>query len=94
MTVEVGVLLAIAGFLIGLFTFNRKRDNDVKKEASKDGAIETKLDYIGQSVDSIRIDLRASEQRWNSMSETLIRVDESTKQAHKRIDKIENKGEF
>lgn len=54
----------------------------------------TKLDNIGQSVDSIRIDFKASDQRWTALSERVIRNEEIVKQAHKRIDKIENKGEF
>ncbi|MBM7585858.1 septation ring formation regulator EzrA [Bacillus pakistanensis] len=93
MQVEFGVLIAIGGFLIGLFTFAQKRDKNVKDDASKSAVIETKLDNISQSVDSIRIDLRANEQRWSSLSETVVRIDESTKQAHKRIDKIDNKGD-
>ncbi|WP_338788827.1 hypothetical protein [Metabacillus sp. FJAT-53654] len=94
MTVEITVLIAIGSFLIGLVTFSRNRDKDVKNDATKSAVIETKLDSISQSVDSIRIDLRASEQRWSSLSDRVIRVEESSKQAHRRIDKIENKGEM
>ncbi|MFI8496480.1 hypothetical protein ACIGC1_27200 [Peribacillus butanolivorans] len=94
MTIEIGVLIAVASFLIGFFTFSRNRDKDVKNDATESAIIRTKLDNIGQSVDSIRIDFKASDQRWTALSETVIRIDESTKQAHKRIDKIENKGEI
>ncbi|WP_260320281.1 hypothetical protein [Peribacillus simplex] len=41
----------------------------------------------------MRIDFKASEKRWNTLSEQVVRIDDNTKQAHKRIDKIENKGE-
>jgi hypothetical protein len=88
-----GVLCTIVGLVIGFLTFNRNRDKDVRNDASESAVIRTKLDSIGLSVDSIRIDLRASEQRWNMLSETVIRVDESTKQAHKRIDALMNKGD-
>jgi hypothetical protein len=100
LNVQVGVLIAvtgvfctIVGLVIGFLTFNRNRDKDVRNDASESAVIRTKLDSIGLSVDSIRIDLRASEQRWNMLSETVIRVDESTKQAHKRIDSMMTKGE-
>jgi hypothetical protein len=98
--IQVGVLITVGGLLctltglaIGFLTFNRNRDKDVRNDASESAVIRTKLDSIGLSVDSIRIDLRASEQRWNMLSETVIRVDESTKQAHKRIDALMNKGD-
>jgi septal ring factor EnvC (AmiA/AmiB activator) len=89
--ISIGFLCLLVGTFIGFLTFNRNRDKDVRSDASESAVIRTKLDAIGQSVDSIRIELRANEQRWNSLSETVIRVEESTKQAHKRIDKIENK---
>ena len=94
MTVEIAVLIGIGSFLIGLFTFGRNRDKDVKNDATKSAVIETKLDSIGQAVDSIRIDVRASEQRWNAVSDRVTRVEESAKQAHKRLDKIDDKGDM
>ncbi|MFJ7681669.1 hypothetical protein [Peribacillus butanolivorans] len=94
LTTCIGLLCTVAGLIIGFFTFSRNRDKDVKGDATESAIIKTKLDNIGQSVDSIRIDFKASDQRWTALSETVIRIDESTKQAHKRIDKIENKGEI
>ena len=52
-------------------------------------SIPTKPDSIGKGVDDIRIDLKANEKQMSRMNEQLIRVDESTKSAHKRIDKLE-----
>jgi peptidoglycan hydrolase CwlO-like protein len=96
MNVQVGIsiLCGLIGLLIGILTFSRNRDRDVKNEASKSAVIETKLDNIGQGVDSIRIDMKANEKRLSELSERVIRVEESSKQAHKRIDSIENKGEI
>ncbi|MGW6302252.1 hypothetical protein [Peribacillus butanolivorans] len=94
MTIEIGVIIATASVIIGFFTFNRNRDKDVKSDATESAIIRTKLDNIGQSVDSIRIDFKASDQRWTALSKTVIRIDKSTKQAHKRIDQIEKKGEI
>jgi hypothetical protein len=91
--VLIGFGCMIFGSLIGFLTFNRNRDKDVRNEASESAVIRTKLDAISISVESIRIDLRANEQRWNMLSETVIRVDESAKQAHKRIDAMMNKGD-
>ncbi|MFE4896988.1 hypothetical protein [Peribacillus butanolivorans] len=89
-----GLLCTATGGVLGLLTFSRNRKNDIKNDATESAIIKTKLDNIGQFVDSIRIDFKASDQRWTALSETVIRIDESTKQAHKRIDKIEYKGEI
>lgn len=105
MNVSLGLLITLIGLLctltgagLGLLTYNRNKKNDiksnVKNDATESAIIRTKLDNIGQSVDSIRIDFKASDQRWTALSERVIRNEESTKQAHKRIDKLENKGEI
>ena len=77
------------GFLFSYLAFQRNRDKDIRTDAKEDGVIKTKLDSIGKGVDDIRIDLKANEKQMSQMNEQLIRVDESTKSAHKRIDKIE-----
>jgi septal ring factor EnvC (AmiA/AmiB activator) len=94
--IELGVLLTLIGLLctvfglgVGFFTFTRNRDKDVKNEASRSAVIETKLDNINRGVESIRIDIKANELKVNELSERVIRVEESSKQAHKRIDFIE-----
>lgn len=93
MEVQIGIVCTVLGLLIGFLTFNRSRDKDVKTDASKSAIIETKLDTISQGIDSIRIDIKANERRVSELSERVIRVEESTKPAHKRIDSIETKGE-
>jgi septal ring factor EnvC (AmiA/AmiB activator) len=91
--VQIGIICAIGGFLIALFTFARSRDNEVKSDASENAVIKTKLDSISAGVSYIQIDIKAYEKRVSELSERVIRVEESNKQAHKRIDSIENKGE-
>ncbi|MFH0070692.1 hypothetical protein [Peribacillus sp. NPDC056705] len=90
----VGLLCTATGVVLGLFKHSRDRKKDVRSDATELAIIRTKLDNIGQSVDSIRIEFKASDQRWTALSERVIRNEERAKQAHKRIDKIENKGEF
>ena len=89
MQIELGLAIAIGGFVLGFFTFHRNREKDVKKEASSDAVIGEKLNHIGSGVDSIRVDLKVSERRITEISEQLIRTDESAKSAHKRIDGME-----
>ncbi|MBS4172140.1 hypothetical protein [Bacillus sp. FJAT-49736] len=89
-----GLICTVIGLIIGLFTFNRNRDKDVRSDASESAVIRTKLDNISSGIDSIRIDIKANERRVSELSERVIRVEESAKSAHKRIDFIENKGEM
>lgn len=93
MNVEIAVLCTVVGILITILTFTLNRDKQVKSEASESAVIRTKLDNISLGVESIRIDIKANEQRTNELTERVIRVEESSKQAHKRLDNFEQKGE-
>ncbi|MGV3464513.1 MAG: hypothetical protein ACO1OT_04380 [Heyndrickxia sp.] len=52
----VGLICTVVGLIIGLFTFNRNKDKDVRSDASESAVIRTKLDNINSGIDSIRID--------------------------------------
>jgi len=90
----IGLLCTATGVVLGLLTFNRNRDKDMRNDASESAVIRTKLDNISLGVDSIRVDFKTSEKRVTELSERMIRVEESSKQAHKRIDSIEMKGDL
>ena len=51
-------------------------------------AISVKLDGISHGIETIRVDLKAQEKRVSELSERLTRVEESSKQAHKRLDNL------
>jgi hypothetical protein len=86
------IFCLILGAVVGVLTYNRNRDKDVRSDASESAVIRTKLDNINSGVESIRIDIKANERRVTELSERVIRVEESSKQAHKRLDKFDNKG--
>jgi len=99
MTVELGVIISITSITIAILGYQlnkQKQATDyqktIKNDATREAVIETKLDSIGLGVENIRIDLRASESRICELNMRLTRTEESAKQAHKRIDKIEEKG--
>lgn len=84
-----GVLVAVSGFIISYFTFHGNRDKDLISDARDNAKISAKLDHISGAVDSMRIDSRATDKHIATMNERVIRVEESTKSAHKRIDTLE-----
>lgn len=85
----IGAIGTVIGVLISFLTFNRNRDKELKMDASKNAVIETKLDNINQGVESIRIDMKVEQKARMDLSERVTRVEESSKQAHKRIDSLE-----
>ncbi|PAQ12616.1 hypothetical protein CD798_18225 [Bacillaceae bacterium SAOS 7] len=89
MQIEVGFLLTAIGVLVGFLTYYRNRDKDVRSDASENAVIRTKLDAISSGIELIRADIQKNESRVESLSERVTRVEESSKQAHKRIDNIE-----
>ncbi|WP_138090809.1 hypothetical protein [Halalkalibacterium halodurans] len=92
MSIEFGVLVAIGGLVISYLAYQFNRTKDVKSDATESAVVRTKLDAIGQGVESIRIDLKANEMRMSEISERVTRVEESTKSAHRRIDQLKGEG--
>ena len=89
MTVEIGVLIAIASALIGYFSYSLNRSKEIKLDGQQGAEMKAKLEYISKGVDDIRIDQKASERQMVSFGERITRVEESAKQAHKRLDNLE-----
>jgi len=93
MNVELGVLIAVIGTLAGIwFGYSgsqRASKNEVKEDTADHTELKTNVEYIKRGVDDIRIDLKAQENKVGELAERVIRVEESSKQAHKRLDTIE-----
>ncbi|MBU5214550.1 hypothetical protein [Heyndrickxia oleronia] len=93
MGIEFGVVIALLGLILSYLTylFNKQKENKI--DTRQEAKIQAQLDYIGKGVDDIRIDLKSNERQMIALGERITRVEESSKQAHKRLDSIENKGE-
>lgn len=85
-----GAVSVVFGMVITYLTFVRGRDKDIKSDATENAKISTKLDHISQGVDTIRIDLKSNEKEIGRVAERVTRVEESAKQAHLRINKLES----
>lgn len=87
------IIVATFGAIVGYQTFQFKKMNNTKKDtkadAENDAEMRSELKYIRTGVDDIKIDLKANEKQISAQGERLTRVEESTKQAHKRIDHLE-----
>ena len=72
-----------------LFGYALNKSKSIKADGQQSAEVKTELGYIRKGVDDIRIDLKASEKQMVALGERVTRVEESTKQAHKRLDTIE-----
>lgn len=89
MTIELGLLIAIAGLLISYFAYQLNKTRDIKSDSQSSAEVKAELGYIRKGVDDIRIDLKANEKNIAHLSERVTRVEESSKQAHKRLDALD-----
>lgn len=100
MNIEVTVICTIVGAIIGYMSYQKKNQKDIENDASQKALMSSKLDYISNAVDNIRIDFKElkidvknQDAKVNSMNERLIKVEESSKSAHHRIDELKIKGD-
>ncbi len=93
MTMQLGALIGTVGTLVGiLFGYLGWRQDDKKElqaDAAGSGELRSDINYIKRGIDDIRVDMKVQEKRVTELAERVTRVEESTKQAHKRIDKLE-----
>ena len=83
------ILVGIGGLVFGIISAVRNKKTDDTKEAKEDGIILTELGYIKSGVDDIKHKQEEQEKQNIDFVRHLTAVEESTKQAHKRIDKLE-----
>lgn len=100
MTIELGLLLTILSAVIGVlgFLLNKKNQQlnqhqEIKKDATNEAEMKVTLAHISKGVDDIKVDMRATKDQMNIFAKDLVRVEESAKSAHKRLDKLEGKSQ-
>jgi peptidoglycan hydrolase CwlO-like protein len=93
MTVEISVALAIistsAAIFFGIKSIRHNQKKEDQNEASQTATIITKLDGIEKGVDDIKEELKNVKAEVRDDHDKIIRLEESTKQAHKRLDAFE-----
>ncbi|MFE0594847.1 hypothetical protein ACFW4G_03695 [Paenibacillus lactis] len=88
----IGAICAISGMLLGWIGRTKAFKDEVAQEATADASLQTDVSYIKSGILEIRVDLRDLGRRMDDFSERLTRVEESAKQAHKRLDEIKKEG--
>ncbi|MCM1564936.1 MAG: hypothetical protein NC238_03070 [Dehalobacter sp.] len=93
----IGIAGTISGGILGVTGFCRIAKKDQKeekkecqeegqKEGIKEGLLKADTEYIRRRIDDVLLEQRETNKTLNVHAERLTRVEESAKQAHKRID--------
>jgi hypothetical protein len=85
-----GAIGTVCSILFGYIGYQSGVKKNCEEEGKENGQLKADIGYIKRGVDDIRIDLKAQEKRVGELSERVTRVEESTKQAHKRIDEFKD----
>lgn len=91
MVVVVGLICSLIGAVIGVarYKYSAKKDNI---ETGQDkGVLLTELGYIKAGIDDIKRKQDGQEANHYHLAERVTRVEESSKQAHLRINRLEKK---
>lgn len=91
MDINTGVLIAVIGCIVGLAGWLRNHDTDNEKETSNMTTVIVKLENIRVGIADLKSDLRRTAEDLQGIDRRLTIVEQSAKQAHKRIDEL--KGE-
>ena len=91
MVLNVSILTTLISACIAFIALLRLFSHDSKNSVKDFQRVETKLDYIGGDTKEIRDDVKALKIKQEDMAERLVKVEESTKSAHHRIDNMEEK---
>ena len=83
------VVFGVGGLIFGFVSAIRNKKTDDTKAGKEDGIILTELGYIKSGVDDIKHKQEEQEKQNLDFVRHLTVVEESTKQAHKRIDNLE-----
>lgn len=84
----ISVLGTISSILFAYLAFKRNNKQEHKDEGKNEGVMLSEIGYIKSSIDRIEKSLNHLEERYTDLSNRLVKVEESTKNAHKRITEL------
>jgi len=94
LTIEVALLISGVSVAFGIFAgisnLRRNQKLDDKKDATEMTTVIVKLENISIGISEIKNEMANVKNDIRESRERLIKVEESAKQAHKRLDVLEN----
>ncbi len=86
--VIVGILGGLSGILFAVITWRKSAEKDDREDGRSLGTVQSDLGYIKSGVDDLKTDVREMRTSQANLTERVRAVEESTRQAHKRIDEL------
>ena len=83
-----GIISSVCAIVFGYLAFFRNRKKDNTEEGKSAGTMLSDIGYIKAGVDDIKTEQKEQRKTNIEVVSRLTAVEESTKQAHKRIDEI------
>jgi len=88
----IGPVISLFGTIFAVIfayiAFMRNKKTDDKAEARQSGSVFTELGYIKSGIDDIKSKQAEQEQKHIDVVTRLVKVEESSKRAHQRIDEL------
>lgn len=84
----ISLIVGVAGIAFGLATYFRNKRHDDNEEGRASGTILSDIGYIKAGVDDIKTEQKEQRKTNIEVVARLTAVEESAKQAHKRIDEL------
>jgi hypothetical protein len=88
-TIWVGVLGTISTIGFSFLAYDKGKKKDCKDDGKSAGVLMSDIGYIKAGVDDLKRKQETTEDRHYALAERVTKVEESTKSAHHRIDKLE-----
>lgn len=85
-----GLIGTISGVYLGVWKAKKDGEKSIKEDTVQDTVVATKLDYISKGVDDIRLDFKAQAREIQDIKMDIVKLKESTKSAHHRLDGLED----
>jgi hypothetical protein len=78
----------VCGIVFGYIGYSKGSKKDSYKDGDEKGGIKADLQYMKRLMEDVLLEQKDTNKSINALSERVTRVEESTKQAHKRIDEF------
>lgn len=87
--VLVGVIGSVSGVAFGYIGYKRGVKSESYQTGNHRGTLLSDMQYIKRRIDDVLLEQKDTNKSINLLSERVTRVEESAKQAHKRLDCID-----
>ena len=94
LTVLVGLVSTLLGIVVTVFKLRKDDNKEIKEKAINESKVGQEIFYISKNIEDIKLNQRTFTEEIKNINDRLIKAEESIKNAHIRIDHIEEKGGY